>query len=117
MLQTPPLVGHAVCIGDRRKFISALLTLNGEKLPRWAEGTDLEGKTQEEIAQSDAMRGEIQKGVDAVNARLASVEQVKKFTILPVEFTPEGGELTPTMKVKRRIVNDRYGKEIEAMYA
>ena len=58
----------------------------------------------------------VQEGVDAANAELARYENVRKFTVLPLDFTVEGGELTPTQKIKRRIVNDKYGDEIEAFY-
>jgi long-chain acyl-CoA synthetase len=108
LLKAIPLVAQAVCVGDRRKYIAALLTLDPEKVP--------EGSTLEQLAGDAALRAELQAAVDAVNQRLARVEQVKRFTVLPVEFTPESGELTPTMKVKRNVVASRYSDQIEALY-
>ena len=63
------------------------------------------------------MRAAVQKGVDAANAQLARVEQIKRFTIVPGDWAPGGDELTPTMKLKRRPIAEKYADEIEAMYA
>lgn len=112
MLKALPLVSQAVLIGDRRRFVSALLTLDPEAVKR-----ALGGRLPEEPMADAALMEEIQRGIDVVNARLARVEQVRKFTILAGELTVEGGELTPTMKVKRRVVEQRYAEQIEAMYA
>ena len=107
-------VGEAVLIGDRRKFISALITLDEEAVVRFAEsqGVGVEG-----IHENAALLADIQKGVDAVNAEFARVEHVRKFTILDRPFSIEAGELTPTLKVKRRIVNENFAEQIEAMYS
>ncbi|MBX3247102.1 MAG: long-chain fatty acid--CoA ligase [Myxococcales bacterium] len=114
-LKNHELVNEAVVIGDRRKFLSALVTLDPEASAKWASQRGLSAANLHESAE---VRAEIQRWVDAeVNAKLARVEQVKKFTILPRNFTVEDGELTPTLKVKRRNVNLSFSKEIEAMYA
>ena len=107
-------VAEAVLIGDRRKFISALLTLDEEAVARFAEsrGVSVEG-----IHEDAALLADIQTGVDAVNAQFARVEHVRKFTVLDRPFSIEAGELTPTLKVKRRIVYDNFADVIEAMYA
>jgi len=106
-------VAEAVLIGDRRKFISALLTLDEEAAVRFAEsrGVSLEG-----LHENAALLADIQAGVDAVNLKFARVEHVRKFTVLDRAFSIEAGELTPTLKVKRRIVNENFADEIEAMY-
>ncbi len=111
-----PAVSQAVMIADQRKFPSALITLDPEAAPAYAEKkgwpTDLE-----ELAEHPEMIEELQAHVDEVNEYFAKVERVKKFTLLPHEFTQESDELTPTQKVKRRVVTENYADEIDAMYA
>jgi long-chain acyl-CoA synthetase len=100
-IKQSPLVGEAVVIGDRRKFLTALVTLGDA-------AAKIDDKTQ--------IRAQIQAQIDQVNASLARVEQVKKFAILPKPFGIDTGELTPTMKIKRKVVAQMYAREIEAMY-
>ena len=100
-IKQSPLVGEAVVIGDRRKFLTALVTLGDA-------AAKVEDRTQ--------IRVQIQAQIDQVNASLARVEQVKKFAILPKPFGIDTGELTPTMKIKRKVVAQMYASEIEAMY-
>jgi long-chain acyl-CoA synthetase len=97
-------ISQAVVIGDRRKFLSAVLAINPERAAE--SGGNMEGFTES-----------IQKHVDAINKRFARVEHIRKFSILPRELDQENGELTPTMKIKRRIVNDNWAETIDAMYA
>ncbi|MBK6512720.1 MAG: long-chain fatty acid--CoA ligase [Polyangiaceae bacterium] len=113
-LKNHPLVSEAVVIGDRRKFLTALVTLDPEAAQVFAKdkGLPVEG-----LHESPVVRGEIQKAVDEVNAELARVETVKKFTILARPFGIDTGELTPTLKVKRKVVSQSFAAEIEAMYA
>ncbi len=111
-LKQLPLVGEAVVIGDRRKFLTALITLDEAAAKKLAP--DAEGPA---LAAAPAVRAAIQAHVDEVNQTLARVEQVKKFTVLPRPFGIDGGELTPTLKVKRKPVAEKYAAEIEAMYA
>ncbi|MDG1482441.1 MAG: long-chain fatty acid--CoA ligase [Myxococcota bacterium] len=108
-LKNLPLVSQAVVIGDRRKFISALITLD----PDVAAQRSTAAAPHEDAA----VRAELQRGVDSVNERFARVEHVRKFTILPRDLDVENKELTPTLKVKRRIVSDNWAEVIEAMYA
>jgi long-subunit acyl-CoA synthetase (AMP-forming) len=105
-------VSEAVVIGDRRKFLSALITLNDEAVAVFMKERGLDGRAHE----SKAIAGEIQKVVDEVNRTLARVEQIKKFTLLSRQFSIDTGELTPTLKIKRKVVNQNFSKEIEAMY-
>ncbi len=114
-LKNLPLVSEAVVIGERRKFLSALLTLEEEALARFAAENGIQG---EELHTNPAVIAEIQRGIDSeVNPQFARVENVRKFAILPRNFTVEDGELTPTLKIKRRIINDHFADQIEAMYA
>jgi long-subunit acyl-CoA synthetase (AMP-forming) len=83
----------------------------------WAKKNGLEGKSVEELAGEDKTREAIQAAVEEANEKMARVEQIKKFTILPAEWEPGGDELTPTMKLKRRPIADKYSDEIEALYS
>jgi long-chain acyl-CoA synthetase len=107
-------ISQAVVVGDRRPYLVALVTIDPEEAPVFAQE---HGLSVEELPESEAMRAEVQKALDGVNARLARVEQIKKFKILPHDLTQETGELTPTMKVKRNVVVDKFADEIQALYA
>lgn len=114
-LKNLPLISEAVVIGDRRKFLSALLTLDEEAAAAWAKERGVEAK---DLHKNADLIAHVQQGVDKeVNPQFAQVETVKKFTILHRQLTVEDGELTPTLKVKRKPVNEHFADEIEAMYA
>src|SRR6185436_19096876 len=85
-----PLIGQAACIGDGRPYNTALLVLDSDFAPMWAGQNGLEGKGLEELAGEEAVREEVQKGVDAASARLSRVEQIKKFTIVEGDWLPGG---------------------------
>jgi long-chain acyl-CoA synthetase len=114
-LKNHPLVGEAIVIGDRRKYLTALITLDGDAAARFRSERALAG----DAAHPDhpAIVAEVQRAIDAVNAELARVEQVKKFRILGAPFSIETGELTPTLKLKRSVVARKFAEEIESMYA
>lgn len=112
-----PLIGQAVAIGDNRPYNTALIVLDPEALPVWAAAHGIEGSTPEELAADPRLLDEIDSAVQGANARLARVEQIKKYTVLPTEWLPSGDELTPTMKLRRRPIADKYRSQIEAMYA
>jgi long-chain acyl-CoA synthetase len=112
-----PLIGQAAAIGDRRPYNVALIVLDPDYAPVWAKKNGLEGSSIEDLAASDACREAIQAAVDAANEKMARVEQIKKFTVLPSQWEPGGDELTPTMKLKRKPISDKYTEEIEALYA
>jgi long-chain acyl-CoA synthetase len=114
-LKQIPLVSQAVAIGDRRKFISALLTLDEEAAKAWASKHDA-GDDAAALAENEELLEEIQKGVDTANDDLARVEGVKKFKVLPADWEPGGDELTPTMKLKRKPIAEKYADEIESLY-
>ncbi|HKG66446.1 MAG TPA: long-chain fatty acid--CoA ligase, partial [Solirubrobacteraceae bacterium] len=84
--------------------------------PAWAAQNGLEGKSLEELAGEDAIRAAVQAGVDKANDKLSRVEQIKKFTIVEGDWAPGGDELTPTMKLKRKPIAEKYASAIEAMY-
>jgi long-chain acyl-CoA synthetase len=115
-IKQSPYVSQCVVIGDRRPYLVALITLDMEQCAKLAEEnrwpTDLE-----ELRRHEGVRALIQEHLDKVNEKFARVEQVKKFEILPHDLSQETGELTPTMKVKRNVVADKYEQDIEALYA
>jgi long-chain acyl-CoA synthetase len=116
-LKAHPLIGQAAVIGDNRPFISALVVLDPEVAPAWAKDHGIEFDSVAELAQHPEVLAEVQRGVDDANARFSQVERVKKFTLLGEEWQPDSEELTPTMKLKRRGVNQKYAAEIEALYS
>jgi long-chain acyl-CoA synthetase len=113
-LQQNRWISHSVVIGDRRPYLVALITLDPEELPAFAQK---HGLAPEDVPTSEAMRAEVQKAVQEVNAAVGRVEQIKKFTILPEDLSQPTGELTPTLKVKRNVVNEKFAEEIDALYA
>ena len=116
-LMSIPAVALAVVIGDKRKYLTALLTLDPETLPNWVAAAKSPARTIAEAAGCPNFRDHLQKHLDEVNHGLARVQTIKKFVVLPEEFSIDGGELTPTMKIKRRVIHSKYGPQIESMYA
>ena len=114
-LKQIPLVSQAVAIGDRRKYIGALLTLDPEATKSWAQRNGVEGDLAA-ISGSEDLIAEVQRGLDVANQDLARVEQVKRFAVLPADWEPGGDELTPTMKLKRKPIAEKYADEIESLY-
>lgn len=112
-LKNDPLVGEAVVIGDRRKYLTVLVTLEPDATKKFAAERGIDEKG---IGGHPALRARLQETVDRVNVDLARVETVKKFTVLDAPFSVESGELTPTLKLKRRVINEKYATQIEAMY-
>src|SRR3954464_7247044 len=107
-------ISQAVVVGDRRPYLIALITIDPDELPGFAQEHGLEPG---DVAGSDAMRDEVQRAVDEVNARVGRVEQVKKFKILAEDLSQATGELTPTLKVKRNVVNEKFADEVEKLYS
>jgi long-chain acyl-CoA synthetase len=110
-------ISQAVVVGDRRPYLIALLTLDPEEAPALAQQLGLEGLDVEAMASDERVRAEIQKAVDEVNSHVGPVEQIKRYEILPRDLSQEGGELTPTLKVKRNVVRDKYAGVIDEVYA
>jgi long-chain acyl-CoA synthetase len=102
--------------GDRRPYPVVLVTLDAETIVPWAESRGLPTDIGE-LSRNPEVVAMVQSAVDAANARLAPVEQVKKVLILDRDLTPESGELTPTLKVKRNVVNERFADQLDALYA
>jgi long-chain acyl-CoA synthetase len=115
-LQRHPLIGQACAIGDRRNYVTALIVLDPEATPAWARAHGVEAGSLAELAVHPEVLAEVERGVAAANSHLARVEQVRKFRVLPNEWTAESGELTPTMKRRRRVITERYAKEIDQLY-
>ena len=111
------LIGQAICIGDRRPYNVALITLDPDVAPGFAKEHGIEDASFESMAGSKAVIDEVQAGIDRANEQLARVEQIKKFKILPSDWEPGGDELTPTMKLKRKPIHEKYEEEIEALYS
>jgi len=111
-----PLVSQCVVIGDRRPYLVALVTLDPEEAAAYAKENGLP-EDLESLATDDGVRATIEAHIDQMNQKFARVEQVKKFEILPRDLSQEGGELTPTLKVKRNVVADKYTGEVEELYA
>ena len=117
LLKRDPLVAEAVLVGDRRRFVSALLVPDFPMLAQRLAVDGLAPGNPAELASRDDVLRIFQSFVDQANSQLASYEQVKRFALLPTEFSIETGELTPTLKVKRRVVEERWKDAIEEIYA
>ncbi len=113
-LKTDPFISQVMVHGDRRKFLSALITVNEENVRKWAQdtGVTLSGPLHEDAR----IRARIQQAVDALNAKQASYAQIKRFAILPKDLTQEAGELTPTLKVKRKYCSQKYKDILDGFY-
>jgi len=116
LAKSSPIIGQAVAVGDGRKFISVLVVLDPQVAPMWAKAHGIEGASTAQLAEDPAVVSEVRRALQQANTHLSRVEQFKRFTILPGEWSPESEELTPTMKLKRRVINTKYSPQIEAMY-
>ena len=110
-------ISQAVMYGDRRPYPVVLVTLDPEEAPALAQELGLEGADAAALAEDPKVHERVQAILDEVNANYAQVEQVKKFTILDHDLTQETGELTPTLKVKRNVVNEKYADRFEKLYS
>ncbi len=117
MLKSIAVVGQAVVVGDRQKYLAALITLDPERVPAEAAALGSSAKDVASASSCAMFRAHIEKEIERVNERLARVQTVKRFTILAAELTVDGGELTPTLKLKRKIIAQKYAKEIDSMYS
>ncbi|ONF67918.1 AMP-dependent synthetase/ligase [Amycolatopsis keratiniphila] len=117
LLKEHPLIGQAVAIGEKRPYVTALIVVDDEIAPGWAAANGIQLAEGESLADNAEVRAEIEKAVEAANARLARIEQIKRYHVIPKAWTPESGEVTPTLKLKRRIINDRYAPTIADLYA
>jgi long-subunit acyl-CoA synthetase (AMP-forming) len=112
-----PLIGQACVIGDGRPYNVALVVLDSDFAPAWAAQHGLDDTSLEALAADERMRAAVEAGVAAANAKLARVEQVKRFHVVAGDWLPGGDELTPTMKLRRKPIGAKYAAEIDALYA
>jgi long-subunit acyl-CoA synthetase (AMP-forming) len=111
-----PLIGQACTIGDGCSYNTALIVLDADFAPAWAAQQGIEGDLAA-LSRDERVRAAVQQGVDAANEKLARVEQIKKFHLVEGDWLPGGEEVTPTMKLKRRPIAEKYSAEISALYS
>jgi long-chain acyl-CoA synthetase len=116
MLKFHPLVGQACVIGDNRSYLTALLVLDGQVAPAWAGARGVAATAISELASNSTVREELERAVATVNERVSRVESIRRWRIVPAEWTAESEELTPTLKLKRRVILEKYAALIEEMY-
>jgi long-chain acyl-CoA synthetase len=114
-LKTDPLVSQVMVHGDKRKFLSALVALNDENARKWATENGVPAGAK--LHEDPKVKARLQQAIDALNQKLPSYATVKRFAIVPKDFTQETGELTPTLKVKRKVVTQKYQAVLDAFYA
>ncbi|MEO6965045.1 MAG: long-chain fatty acid--CoA ligase [Acidobacteriaceae bacterium] len=115
-LKADPLIGNAAVVGDRKKFASVLISPNFTALEAWAQEKGIAAKDRPQLVSNPTVLAAYQSIVDRVNATLASFQTLKRLCLVAEEWTIDGGELTPSMKLKRRVVEERYAAEIERLY-
>jgi long-chain acyl-CoA synthetase len=114
-LAQDPWIGQAMLYGEGRRFVSALISLRPSMLKRWRNG-DADGPAADGILRHPDLLRVVQGAVDRVNARLSRTEQIRRFVVLGRELTAEDGELTPTLKLRRTVVAEKYRDELDALY-
>ncbi|MGW6024679.1 AMP-dependent synthetase/ligase [Streptomyces sp. NPDC055099] len=112
-LKEHPLIGQALVHGDGRSYLVALLVLDAEMAPVWAAGHGITG----DLLASEAVQEEVARAVEAANARLNRTEQIKRYRLLGEEWGPETGELTPSLKLRRRVIREKYAEAIDGLYS
>ncbi|MEW6114413.1 MAG: long-chain fatty acid--CoA ligase, partial [Thermodesulfobacteriota bacterium] len=115
-LKRIPLVSLPLVHGDKKNYLTALITLDRLETEAWAKDRGIAYQSFEELTSCPEIQEHVRQGIDKVNADLARFETVKKFAILPCEFSQEQGEITPTLKLKRKVIKDKYGHLLEALY-
>jgi long-chain acyl-CoA synthetase len=116
MLKADPFISQAMVYGDRKPYPVALLTLNPDELTKFANEHGILATDSSVIVKHPKVVERVARTVEEKNSQLQSYAKIKKFTILPADFSQEGGELTPTLKVKRKVVSSKYLGEIEELY-
>lgn len=114
-LRAHPLISQAMVVGDNQPFIATLITIDVDEYPRWAEANGKSGSLLDNVDDPD-LNAAIQEAIDEANRAVSKAESIRRFRILPVDFTIEGGELTPTLKVKRTVVASHYQSVIDEIY-
>jgi long-chain acyl-CoA synthetase len=116
-LKATPYISQVMVHGDKRPYLVALITLNEENIAKWAHDNGVQFSSTADLAKDPKVRGLIQKYVDDLNAREPSYSSIKKFAILPQDFSQDTGELTPTLKVKRKFTSEKHKEILDAFYA
>lgn len=116
LLKATRFVSQALVIGDKRKYLSALITLNEPEVKKWAESKGIAFSKFEDLVDNKELQTLVEADVKNINADLASFESIKKIKLLPKDFTVETGELTPSLKIKRKVISAKYQNEIEGLY-
>jgi long-chain acyl-CoA synthetase len=116
LLKTDKMVSQAFVYGDRKKYLTALLTLSADEIGKWAAGEGIAERDPALLAKDSRVRAMMHARVEETNRSLAPFEQIKKFVLLGTDFSQETGELTPTLKVKRKVVVQKYGMLLDALY-
>jgi long-chain acyl-CoA synthetase len=114
-MRAHPLISQAMVVGDDQPFIATLVTIDADEFSRWAEANGKSGTLADHLEDED-LHTAVQEAIDDANAAVSTAESIRAFRILPEDFSIEGGELTPTLKVKRTVVADRYGPIIDEIY-
>jgi long-chain acyl-CoA synthetase len=117
LLGNHPLISKACMVGDGRKFLAMIIALDHEEAPAWAASRGLDYEDLAAFSKLPEVRAEVEKAVEEANLSVSSVEQVKKWIVVPDEWTPDSGEVTPSLKLKRKVVLDKYADEVEGLYA
>lgn len=115
-IRAHPLVGQCMVVGDNRSFVTALITLEPDGFDHWRRMNKKSGIPTRELVHDDDLRATLQRAVDEANRLVSRAESIREFTVLPVDFTEEGGHLTPSLKLKRSAIARDFGAEIEALY-
>ena len=117
-LRAHPLVSQCMVVGDQKPFIACLVTLDPDAVPAWAaEKGKPESSTAEDLREDPDLLAEIQRGVDDANRAVSKAEAIRKFVVLPHDWTEEGGQMTPSLKLKRAVVMKQHASEVEQLYA
>ena len=116
-LRSHPLVSQCMVVGDNKPFIAALITLDPDAIKPWAVANKKEGASIAELAKDPALLAVIQTAVDETNKAVSRAESIRKFTVLPVDFTIAGGQLTAKLSVKRHVVGQQFAREIDELFA
>ncbi|NTX01850.1 long-chain fatty acid--CoA ligase [Myxococcus sp. CA040A] len=116
MLRAHPLVGQAIAIGDGWPFVTALICLDADVAPTWAKARGLPPQSLLELTREPAVRSELEALVASINGRLSRAEQIKRFEVVTEAWGPATGELTPTLKLKRRVILKQYAERIATFY-
>ncbi|MEU7169114.1 AMP-dependent synthetase/ligase [Streptomyces morookaense] len=115
-LRAHPLVGQAIVVGDDRPYVAALLTLEPEGLAHWQKMRGMEGVPVEELVCDAGLRADLQEAVDEANRLVSRAESIRRFAVLPVDFTEEAGHLTPSLKLRRAVIARDFAEQIEELY-